>query len=87
MDIPKYIGVVFAPYEDKPTVEYVRHEGDEQAVTAATLVSYQVTVSAYREDGFEESFISQIGWDVYVSTRATANSPAAIHHGFNGPGA
>ena len=39
------------------------------------------------EGGEPESFINEIGWDIYVSTRASANSPDAIHGKFEGPGA
>lgn len=88
MDIPKYVGVVFSPFDDgAPAVEYIRYGNDEETVRSETLEAYRTTVSNLREVGEPESNIEQIGWDVYVSTRATANSPAAIHHGFNGPGA
>lgn len=88
MDIPKYVGVVFSPFEDgAPAVEYVRHGNDEETVKSETLEAYRTTVSNLRESGEPESNIELIGWDIYVSTRATANSPDAIHHGFEGPGA
>ena len=87
MDIPKYFGVVWDfPFNaDEP---HSTHFGnDEEAVKSATFLSYGDLVRDCRADNASEADIEQIGWDVYVSTRATANAPGAIHHGFEGPGA
>lgn len=87
MDIPNYVGVVY-DFEFDGTEPHSTHTGnDEAAVRAETLAEYTDLVQTCRNDGVPESDIEQIGWDVYVSTRATANAPGAIHHGFNGPGA
>ena len=83
MNIPKYVGVVYDPtFDDKPHATFTGD--DEAAVTAATLSSYNKLVATAREDGVSEA---EIGWDIYVTTRASANSPDAIHHPFEGPGA
>jgi hypothetical protein len=87
MDIPKFVGVVYDSTSDDND-SYSTHTGnDEEAVKAETLAAYTNLVRVCRSEGVPESDISQIGWDVYVSTRASANSPDAVHHGFNGPGA
>ncbi len=87
MDIPKFVGIVYVPLEDSPFVEYVHVGPDEPTVKAKTFASYNDAVAFYRDNNESESFIEQIGWDVYVSTRASANSPGAVHHSFEGPGA
>jgi len=86
MDIPKFIGVVYDfTFDGDP---HSTHIGiDEAAVTAETLAEYNDLVQTCRGDGVPESDIEQIGWDVYVSTRATANSPNAIRGPAEGPGA
>lgn len=87
MDIPKYVGVLYGPLEDgSPDWWSVRSGNDEDAVKADILEAYQRCVATNRADGKPESFIEQIGWDVYVSTRASANAPDAVHHPFEGPG-
>ena len=87
MNIPKYVGVVYAPFEDKPDWQVVRTGDSEEVVRAVTLEAFNRTVDRCRENGVSEAFINQIGWDIYISTRASANSPDAIHHPFEGPGA
>lgn len=86
MDIPKFVGVVYDfTFDGDP---YLTHIGnDEAAVTAETLAEYNDLIQTCRNDGVPESDINQIGWDVYISTRASANSPDAVHHPFEGPGA
>lgn len=84
MDIPKYVGVVYDfTFDGDPHSTHVGN--DEAAVTAETLAEYQDLVQTCRAYGIPESDIEQIGWDVYISTRASANAPGAIHHGFEGP--
>lgn len=86
MNIPKYVGVVYDPaFDDGPHATFTGD--DEEAVIAATLSSYNELVATVRGDGVAESEINEIGWDIYASTRASANSPDAIHHPFEGPGA
>ena len=86
MNIPKYVGVVYDPaFDDEPHATFTGD--DESAVTAATLSSYNELVATARENGEPESYINEIGWDIYSSTRASANSPDAIHGKFEGPGA
>lgn len=87
MDIPKYIGVVYDFSFDGDDPHSTHTGNDEEAVKSAALAEYNDLVQICRNDGVPEADIEQIGWDVYVSTRATANSPTAIHHGFEGPGA
>ena len=86
MNIPKYVGVIYDPaFDGEPPTVFT---GDNEAlVTAATLSSYNEIVTTAREDGVSEADINEIGWDIYVSTRASANSPDAIHGKFEGPGA
>lgn len=78
MDIPKYVGVVYVPDAEtgESSVDYIANGNDEAAVLTETLNNYNSAVAFYRSTGGSESFISQIGWDVYKSTRATANSPS-----------
>lgn len=87
MDIPKYIGVVYDFTFDGDEPHAVYTGNDEAAVTTDTLTEYHNLVQTCRADGVPESDIEQIGWDVYASTRASANSPGAIQHPFEGPGA
>lgn len=87
MDIPKYIGVVYDFYLDGDDPHSTHTGNDEEAVKSAAFAEYNDLVQTCRNDGVPESDINQIGWDVYVSTRASANSSDAVHHGFNGPGA
>jgi hypothetical protein len=75
MDIPKYVGVVYDfTFDGDPHSTHIGN--DEMAVVRETLAEYTDLVQTCRGDGVPESDIEQIGWDVYVSTRATANSPA-----------
>jgi len=87
MNIPKYVGVVYSPLNGKADWQSVRTGDDENQVKSETLEAYNRLVDHYRSAGESESFINEIGWDIYVSTRASANSPDAIHHPFEGPGA
>jgi len=87
MNIPKYVGVVYTPNNGKADWQSVRTGDDENQVKSETLEAYNRLVAHYRSAGESESFINEIGWDIYVSTRASANSPDAIHHPFEGPGA
>lgn len=87
MNIPKYVGVVYTPNNGEPDWQSVRGGDDEDAVRSRTLEAYNRLVSDFRRVGEPESYINEIGWDIYVSTRASANSPDAIHHPFEGPGA
>ena len=87
MNIPKYVGVVYKPFNGAPDWQSVRTGDSEEAVRADTFEAYNRVVCNCREGGEPESFINEIGWDIYVSTRASANSPDAIHGKFEGPGA
>jgi hypothetical protein len=87
MNIPKYVGVVYAPLNGEPDWQSIRTGDSEEAVRADTLEAYNRVVYKCEEAGEPESYINEIGWDIYASTRASANSPDAIHHPFEGPGA
>ena len=87
MNIPKYVGVVYTPFNGASDWQSIRTGDSEEAVRADTLESYNRVVYHCRENGEPESYINEIGWDIYVSTRASANSPDAIHGKFEGPGA
>jgi len=87
MNIPKYVGVVYAPLNGEPDWQIIRTGNSEEVVRALTLKVYNNFVNSCCENGEVESYINEIGWDIYVSTRASANSPDAIHHPFEGPGA
>ena len=87
MNIPKYVGVVYAPLNGEPDWQSFRTGDSEEAVRTATLEAYNRLVNSFRDDGESESTINEIGWDIYASTRASANSPDAIHGKFEGPGA
>lgn len=76
MDIPKYVGVVYDYAVDQDEPHSIFTGADEADVTNKTLLTYNDLVQMCRDEGVPESALEQIGWDVYVSTRATANSPA-----------
>ena len=87
MNIPRYVGAVYMPLNGTPDWQSIRTGDSEEAVRADTLDAYNSVVCYCRENGDSESFINEIGWDIYVSTRASANSPDANHGKFEGPGA
>jgi len=84
MDIPKFIGVVYDfTFDGDP---HSTHIGNSSVVVAAeTMAEYNDLVQTCRGYDVPESDIEQIGWDIYASTRASANSPGAVNHGFEGP--
>ena len=89
MNIPKYVGVVFCPaFGISDSIAWKVCSGDnEEVVRRETLFQYNELVENEKANGEGESTTNEIGWDIYVSTRASANSPDAIHGKFEGPGA
>lgn len=88
MNIPKYVGIVFTPdLSGEPINSRVIFGSNEINLQNETLLAYCETVDDWKEDPFTASSADKIGWDIYVSTRASANSPDAIHRPFEGPGA
>ena len=89
MNIPKYVGIVFTPdLSGQPVAAPRVIFGDNEInLRNEILRAYLDTVDEWKDDPFTTQSINEIGWDIYTSTRASANSPDAIHHPFEGPGA